>query len=63
VRDPHTSELHCPPTHPVHIPAITVRVFYKLGVEDVAGWRLSSDINGAAPGSTLHTDYFEVFHE
>lgn len=54
----------CPSTHPVKIPGIGVMAFFPIDAAFLAGkWHLTSDemVNGAAPGSTLHFDYWEAW--
>ena len=46
----------CPGTHPVRIPELAILLYYQPQ-PSLEGWRLSSDMNGAAPGSTLHADW------
>ncbi len=59
VRDGHTGQEKCPDSHPVHIPEITEIFHYKNlpGENEATEWSISSDM-GAAPGSTLHADWF-----
>jgi hypothetical protein len=49
----------CPTTHPKVIPTFTMGVWYTVD-RNTNKWRLSSDsmVPGAAPGSTLHADWF-----
>ena len=46
----------CPSSHPVELVEITEKIFYPAA-PDIGTWSISSDM-GAAPGSTLHADWF-----
>lgn len=55
----------CPASHPKPIPQISILLYWQ-GTGSVDGWHLSSDnYNGfnAAPGSTLHADWFGGWNE
>ena len=46
----------CPSSHPVELVEISEKIFYPAA-PDIGTWSISSDM-GAAPGSTLHADWF-----
>jgi hypothetical protein len=46
----------CPDSHPRRLPELGILIYYPP-VADTTGWRLSSDMSGDAPGSTLHADF------
>ncbi len=46
----------CPSSHPVALVEISEKIFYPAA-PDIGTWSISSDM-GAAPGSTLHADWF-----
>jgi Domain of unknown function (DUF1996) len=47
----------CPSSHPVPTPELSVNVAYATTYGDSSTWRLSSDTNGAPPGSSGHADW------
>lgn len=47
----------CPASHPVPLAQITQNYRYSVGASGTATWRLSSDINGVAPGISGHADW------
>lgn len=47
----------CPADHPVGIPEITLHVLYPIPAGGFAGWKLASDMPGAAQGVSAHADY------
>jgi hypothetical protein len=53
----------CPRSHPIGIPEITFKVFYKVPSSGTAGWRLSSDMYDASlPGGySAHADWFDAW--
>ncbi|WP_195210297.1 DUF1996 domain-containing protein [Actinomarinicola tropica] len=61
VRDPHTGTEACPDSHPVHLPELTIGIWYPHE-GDSADWHLSSDRPPGEPaypdGSTFHSDWF-----
>jgi Domain of unknown function (DUF1996) len=46
----------CPASHPVPIPEITIIAIFPV-TDSTASWRLSSDKNGSAPGTSYHGDW------
>lgn len=61
VRDAATGQESCPRSHPVHLPELTVGIWYAHE-GDSADWHLSSDeVPGDDPlpaGSSFHSDWF-----
>jgi hypothetical protein len=61
----------CPTTHPVKLPTITIKAYYKVTTDaGTANWRLSSDMygkNGYNAGYSAHADFImgwdEVLHK
>lgn len=47
----------CPDTHPVPFAQITQHYRYLVGADGTASWRLSSDMDGQAPGESGHADW------
>lgn len=61
VRDARSGRESCPPSHPVHLPELTIGIWYAHE-GDSAEWHLSSDeVPGEDPlpsGSSFHSDWF-----
>ncbi len=53
---------HCPASHPIHIPEITVQVDYPNDGNS-QNWRLSSDMSGQLNGASLHADWWGGWDE
>ncbi len=54
----------CPPTHPITVPQITVKVIYPIRPgDDPSYWRVASDVyNSTLPGGySLHADWFNAW--
>ena len=51
---------HCPDTHPIAIPVIQFNIWYPVGPNGTATWRLSSDLYSATSpsGYSMHGDWF-----
>jgi hypothetical protein len=51
---------HCPATHPVAIPVITVNIHYLVPAAGTTGWHLSSDMYDYTQhgGYSAHADWF-----
>jgi len=49
----------CPASHPVPIPLISIIARYPVAGSDTSTWRLSSDRNGAAAGTSGHADWMD----
>jgi hypothetical protein len=48
----------CPSTHPIALPAITIKAHYTVpSGTNTSTWRLSSDRNGATAGTSGHGDW------
>ncbi len=61
VRDDDTGRVACPGSHPVHLPELTVGIWFPHR-GDSAEWHVSSDVVPGEPqrlpGSTFHSDWF-----
>lgn len=49
----------CPDSHPYRIPRLQIEVEFDLDID--SDWRLSSDMDGMAQGSSLHADYMAAW--
>lgn len=64
MEDTHLGYMACPSTHPIHVPALTLSVGYRIAAgDDTSKWRFSSDeMHPELPsGSTMHADYWEAW--
>jgi hypothetical protein len=52
----------CPSTHPNPIATLTMEVKFKIGTAS-GTVKLSSDMMGAPPGSTMHADFFNAWDQ
>jgi len=52
----------CPTSHPYPVPQLQLQWAWELRDGTTAGWELSSD-NGRPPGSTLHADWMNGWHQ
>ena len=52
----------CPDTHPIPVAALTMEVKFKIGTAS-GTVKLSSDPQGAPPGSTMHADFFNAWDQ
>jgi hypothetical protein len=54
----------CPPTHPKEIPQFTLNPYWHIHPgDDITKWRLSSDMDGQLPGTTMHADWFGAWDD
>ncbi|MXO60716.1 DUF1996 domain-containing protein [Altererythrobacter salegens] len=54
----------CPDTHPFVLPMFTLTAEFSIELGDVPGlWRFSSDMPGAEPGSSFHSDWFGAWED
>jgi hypothetical protein len=62
-RDVNSGRYHCPATHPVVIPKLSLIVVYAVLAGDTpATWVFSSDVQAEKPaGTTFHADYMEAW--
>lgn len=51
-------DLGCPESHPVALTQIDYRVYYEVGPEGTASWRLSSDVYDGPAGYSGHGDWW-----
>ena len=58
------SSTKCPASHPYAIATFTMTVEWSIAEGDLPNlWRFSSDMNGVAPGSTFHADWFGAWED
>ena len=55
---------YCPSSHPFVLATFTMTIEWSIEHGDTPNlWRFSSDMNGAAPGSTFHADWFGAWED